>query len=125
MQALRMSGKWRWATGTFIGYIESVVDGAYGHATMTVAANGKISGKITLDGTSVSATSPLVYDEEAGWFAILHAAPSAYKGGAFVAGVGFDATDVAHAASTEKRRRHVSRAVQLWYNMRRFARSIE
>ncbi len=69
-----------------------------GYLSLTVGKNGdvKATGKLA-DGTSVSATSPLVYDEEAGWFAILHAAPSAYKGGAFVAGVGFDATDAAVA----------------------------
>ena len=48
----------------------------------------KAAGKLA-DGTGVSAASPLMYDEDAGWFVVLYASPSAYKGGAFVAAVGF------------------------------------
>ena len=63
-----------------------------GYLSLTVGKNGdvKATGKLA-DGTSVSATSPLMYDEVAGWFVMLYAAPSAYKGGAFAAAVGFDA----------------------------------
>ena len=62
-----------------------------GYLSLTVGKDGnvKATGKLA-DGTSVSATSPLMYDEDAGWFVYLYAAPSAYKGGAFAAAVGFD-----------------------------------
>ena len=71
-------------------YTLSMEDGGY--MSLTVGKNGdvKASGKLS-DGTSVSATSPLMYDEDAGWFALLYAAPSAYKGGSFAAAVGFAA----------------------------------
>ena len=71
-------------------YTLSLADG--GRLSLTVGKNGdvKASGKLS-DGTSISATSPLMYDEEVGWFAMLYAAPSAYKGGSFAAAVGFDA----------------------------------
>ena len=61
-----------------------------GYLSLTVGKDGnvKATGKLA-DGTSVSATSPLMYDEDNGWFAYLYAAPSAYKGGAFAAVVGF------------------------------------
>ena len=61
-----------------------------GYLSLTVGKDGgvKAAGKLA-DGTSVSASSPLVYDEDAGWFVVLYAAPSAYKGGAFAAAVGF------------------------------------
>ena len=39
-----------WATGTFTGYASDGDD--YGSATMTVAANGKVSGKVALCGTN-------------------------------------------------------------------------
>ena len=39
-----------WAAGTFTGYVK--YDDDYGSATMTVAANGKVSGKVTLGGTN-------------------------------------------------------------------------
>ena len=77
-------------------YTVSVADGAAmcgnGYLSLTVGKNGdvKASGKLA-DGMSVSASSPLMYDEEAGWFVMLYAAPSAYKGGCFTAAVGFDA----------------------------------
>ena len=76
-------------------YTVSVANGAdygSGYMSLTVGKNGdvKASGKLS-DGTSVSATSPLMYDEDAGWFALLYAAPSAYKGGSFAAAVGFAA----------------------------------
>ena len=62
-----------------------------GYLSLTVGKDGnvKATGKLA-DGTSVSATSPLMYDEDAGWFTMLYAAPSAYKGGAFAAAVGFE-----------------------------------
>ena len=46
-----------WATGTFTGDVKYGDD--YGSATMTVAANGKVSGKVSLGGTNwtFSATS--------------------------------------------------------------------
>ena len=63
-----------------------------GYLSLTVGKNGdvKATGKLA-DGTSVSTTSPLMYDEEMGWFAMLYAAPSAYKGGSFAAAVGLAA----------------------------------
>ena len=83
-------------------YTVSIADGALasgepspeygsGYLSLTVGKNGdvKATGKLA-DGTSASATSPLMYDEFAGWFVMLYAAPSAYKGGAFAAAVGFD-----------------------------------
>jgi len=47
-----------WAQGTFFGNVKCKIENgeleeeSYGSATMTVAANGKISGKISLDGTN-------------------------------------------------------------------------
>ena len=79
----------------FMGvYTVSVADGAdygSGYLSLTVGKDGnvKATGKLA-DGTSVSATSPLMYDEDAGWFTMLYAAPSAYKGGAFAAAVSFE-----------------------------------
>ena len=76
-------------------YTVSIADGAAmcgsGYLSLTVGKNGdvKASGKLA-DGTGVSATSPLVYDEDAGWLVMLYAAPSAYKGGSFAAAVGFE-----------------------------------
>ena len=71
-------------------YTLSMDDGGY--MSLTVGKNGdvKASGKLS-DGTSVSATSPLMCDEDAGWFVLLYAAPSAYKGGSFATAVGFAA----------------------------------
>ena len=86
----------------FIGvYTVSIADGAdygSGYLSLTVGKDGnvKASGKLA-DGTSVSATSPLMCDEDAGWLVMLYAAPSAYKGGAFAAAVGFYADDAAVA----------------------------
>ena len=47
----------QWAQGTFAGFVQAYGgepdnEDRYGSATMTVAANGKISGKISLDGTN-------------------------------------------------------------------------
>ena len=73
----------------FVGvYAVSMEDGGYLSLTVGKDGNVKASGKLA-DGTSVSATSPLMYDEDAGWFAMLYTAPSAYKGGSFAAAVGF------------------------------------
>ncbi len=86
----------------FMGvYTVSVADGGdygSGYLSLTVGKDGnvKATGKLA-DGTSVSATSPLMYDEDAGWLVMLYAAPSAYKGGAFAAAVGFDADGAAVA----------------------------
>ena len=62
-----------------------------GYLSLTVGKDGnvKASGKLA-DGTSVSVTSPLMCDDDAGWFVMMYAAPSAYKGGAFAAAVGFE-----------------------------------
>ena len=79
----------------FMGvYTVSVAAGAdygSGYMSLTVGKDGnvKASGKLA-DGTSVSANSPLMYDEDAGWFVMLYAAPSAYKGGSLAAAVGFE-----------------------------------
>ena len=69
-------------------YAVSMEDGGYLSLTVGKDGNVKASGKLA-DGTSVSATSPLLYDEDAGWFVMLYTAPSAYKGGSFAAAVGF------------------------------------
>ena len=71
-----------------------VGDCGSGFLSLTVGKDGnsKATGKLA-DGMSVSAASPLMYDEYDGWFVMLYAAPSAYKGGAFAAAVGFDAQD--------------------------------
>ena len=78
--------------GVYTVSVEDGVDHGSGYLSLTVGKNGdvKASGKLA-DGTSASATSPLVYDEQAGWFVMLYAAPAAYKGGAFAAAVGFAA----------------------------------
>ena len=62
-----------------------------GYLSLTVGKDGnvKAAGKLA-DGTSVSATSPLVYDADFGYFAYFHVAPSAYKGGVFALTVSFD-----------------------------------
>ena len=61
-----------------------------GYLSLTVSKDGnvKAAGKLA-DGTSVSATSPLVYDADFGYFAYFHVAPSAYKGGVFALTVSF------------------------------------
>ena len=74
-------------------YTASLAPGDYygsGYLSLAVGKTGdaKATGKLA-DGTGVSATSPLVYDEDAGWLVLLYAAPSAYKGGSFAAAVGF------------------------------------
>ena len=55
------------------------------------SGNVKATGKLA-DGTSVSATSPLLYDPTVGCFAYLYTAPSAYKGGSFALAVQFGET---------------------------------
>ena len=81
-----------WFEGVYTVSVEDGEDYGSGYLSLTVGKNGdaKASGKLA-DGTSVSATSPLMYDDEAGWFVMLYAAPAAYKGGAFAAAVGFAA----------------------------------
>jgi len=78
-------------------YTLSLVPGeeeAYGsgYLSLTVGKNGnvKAAGKLA-DGTAVSVSSPLLYDGicEGGYFAYLHVAPSAYKGGSFALPVSF------------------------------------
>ncbi len=75
-----------------VSVADSVATCGSGYLSLTVGKDGnvKATGKLA-DGTSVSATSPLMYDGDAGWFVLLYAAPSAYKGGAFAAAVGFEA----------------------------------
>ena len=63
-----------------------------GDLSLTVGKDGavKATGKLA-DGTGVSATSPLMYDEDkGGFFAYLYSAPSAYKGGSFAVEIGFE-----------------------------------
>ena len=78
----------------FIGvYTVSVANGAdygSGYLSLTVGKDGSVraTGKLA-DGTGVTATSPLMYDADAGWFVLLYVAPPAYKGGSFAAAVGF------------------------------------
>ena len=80
------------------GFIETALPGGYLSLTVGKDGNVKASGKLA-DGTGVSTTSPLLYDEVANsYFVYLYAAPSAYKGGAFAAAVGFEAEDNAAAA---------------------------
>ena len=76
--------------GVYTLSLDPGVDYGSGYLSLTVGKDGnvKATGKLA-DGTSASATSPLMYDEDNGWFAYLYAAPSAYKGGAFAAAVGF------------------------------------
>ena len=62
-----------------------------GHARIAPAIFSANAGIKLADGTNLSATSLLAYDEDAGWFVLLYAAPSAYKGGAFAVAVGFAA----------------------------------
>jgi len=79
--------------GVYTVSVRSGICGS-GYLSLTVGKDGnvKASGKLP-DGTSASATSPLMYDEDAGWFAYLYASPSAYKGGAFAAAAGFNPGD--------------------------------
>ena len=76
--------------GVYTLSLDPGVDYGSGYLSLTVGKDGnvKATGKLA-DGTSARATSPLMYDEDNGWFAYLYAAPSAYKGGAFAAAVGF------------------------------------
>ena len=70
-----------------------------GYLSLTVGKDGnvKASGKLA-DGTSVSTTSPLMYDDAAnGYFVYLYAAPSAYKGGSFALTAGLVPGDAAVA----------------------------
>ena len=78
--------------GVYTLSLDAAEDYGAGYLSLTVGKDGnvKATGKLA-DGTSVSAASPLMYDEEnGGFFAYLYAAPSAYKGGAFALGVGFE-----------------------------------
>ena len=78
--------------GVYTLSLDAAEDYGSGYLSLTVGKDGnvKATGKLA-DGTSVSAASPLMYDEENGcFFAYLYAAPSAYKGGAFALGVGFE-----------------------------------
>ncbi len=70
-------------------YTISTDDGGY--LSLKIGAKGDVaaSGKLA-DGTSVTAKTTLMHDEDAGWFVPLHAAPSAYKGGALSLAVGFE-----------------------------------
>ena len=70
-------------------YTLSLEDGGYLSLTIGKDGSVKAGGKLS-DGTKVSATSPLVYDEEYGWLAYFYTAPSGYKGGSFAIAVGFD-----------------------------------
>ncbi len=79
--------------GVYTLSLGSAEDYGSGYLSLTVGKDGnvKATGKLA-DGTGVSATSPLMYDEEnGGFFAYLYAAPSAYKGGCLALAVGFDA----------------------------------
>ena len=71
-------------------------DGEYGsgYLSLTVGKDGnvKATGKLA-DGTSVSATSPLMYDAKFGYFAYFHAAPTTYKGGVFALTVSFESNE--------------------------------
>lgn len=61
-------------------YTISIEDGGY--LSLTVGKNGdvKVAGKLS-DGTSVSATAPLMFNECWGFFTFVWASPSTYKGG--------------------------------------------
>ena len=69
-------------------YTISVEDGGYLSLTVGKTGDVKASGKLS-DGTSVSATAPLMYDLCKDFFTILCVAPSAYKGGYVWLPVGF------------------------------------
>ena len=72
-------------------YTLSFMDGGY--LSLTVGKNGdvKASGKLS-DGTSVSATAPLMHNDcWDGFFTVFCVAPSAYKGGFVLLPVGFGA----------------------------------
>ena len=74
-------------------------DAGSGYLSLTVGKDGnvKASGKLA-DGTSMSTTSPLMYDDAAnGYFVYLYAAPSAYKGGSFALTAGLVPDDTAIA----------------------------
>ena len=69
-------------------YTLSVEDGGYLSLTVGKTGDVKAAGKLA-DGTAVSATSPLMYDEDDGYFVYVYAAPGTYKGGALSLAVGF------------------------------------
>jgi uncharacterized repeat protein (TIGR01451 family) len=79
--------------GLYTISLSSDEKGAYGsgYISLTVGKDGtvKSAGKLA-DGTTHSASSPLLYDAEDGYFAIAHSAPSAYKGGVFSLAAGFE-----------------------------------
>ena len=54
-----------------------------GYASITINAKGiaKLSGKLA-DGTALSASSDLLWRDDAGWFVLFHTMPGSYKGGA-------------------------------------------
>ena len=79
--------------GVYTMSLEDDEDRPYGsgYLSLTVGKDGnvKAAGKLA-DGTSVSMTSPLMYDVDAGYFVYLYSAPSAYKGGALALTVTFE-----------------------------------
>ena len=70
-------------------YTLSMSDGGYLSLTVGKDGNVKAAGKLA-DGTSVSATTPLLHDGETGFLACVYSAPSAYKGGSLAMSIGFD-----------------------------------
>ena len=86
--AKRVIDDWQ---GIYTVSLSADEDCGRGYLSLTVGKDGnvKATGKLA-DGTSVSATSPLMYDVDTGWLVMLYAVPSAYKGGAFALTVGFN-----------------------------------
>ena len=79
--------------GTYNVSFEPSENSGYGSGYLSLAVgkdgNVKATGKLA-DGTSLSASSPLMYDGEHGYFVLVYAAPSAYMGGSFALSISFD-----------------------------------
>jgi uncharacterized repeat protein (TIGR02543 family) len=71
-------------TGYYTAALPGGADFGSGYLLFTVDKAGgvKLAGKLA-DGTSVSLSRSLILDEDGRVFAVLHASPSAYKGGCF------------------------------------------
>ena len=99
--AKRTLAEWEGTYNVSLGADENSGYGS-GYLSLAVGKDGnvKATGKLA-DGTSISATSPLMYDAEHGYFILVYAAPSAYMGGSFALSISFDAPKGALGNSVE------------------------
>ncbi|MBR4615048.1 MAG: putative Ig domain-containing protein [Kiritimatiellae bacterium] len=99
--AKRTLAEWDGTYNVSLGSDENSGYGS-GYLSLVVGKDGnvKATGKLA-DGTSISATSPLMYDAEHGYFILVYAAPSAYMGGSFALSISFDGPKGALGNSVE------------------------